>query len=97
LLEPGKRSTLDALDRDSFTLVTTRDDPEVEHAFATAAAAQGIPFKTVRFTDPVIAKLYENSLVLVRPDQHVAWRGDVAPTDAVAIMRHVTGHLEVTQ
>ena len=37
------------------------------------------------------AKLYERSLVLVRPDGHVAWRGDQAPADALSVIVRVRG------
>jgi hypothetical protein len=30
-------------------------------------------------------------LVLVRPDGHVAWRGDVCPDDPLALIDHVRG------
>jgi hypothetical protein len=36
----------------------------------------------------------DRKLVLVRPDQHVAWRGDAVPTDALSLidlMRGVRG------
>ena len=44
------------------------------------------------------ATLYRHKLVLSRPDQHVAWRGDAAPADALALVdrdpRRVSrGHL----
>ncbi len=37
------------------------------------------------------AKIYERKLVLVRPDGHVAWRGDQAPSDALAMIDRVRG------
>ena len=37
-------------------------------------------------TDPVVMELYERRLVLVRPDGHVAWRANVVPSDAGALI-----------
>jgi FAD-dependent monooxygenase len=36
-------------------------------------------------------EIYERDLVLVRPDGHVAWRGDVPPDDAGPLFDLVTG------
>ena len=44
---------------------------------AAAAARRGIPLEIIRIDDPEIAKVYQAKLVLVRPDQHVCWRGNV--------------------
>jgi len=55
-------------------------------AFAAAeadAAALGVPLTTVRLDDPALAALYEVPLALIRPDQHVAWRGEAWPGAAV--------------
>jgi hypothetical protein len=38
--------------------------------------------------DPAVAPIYEAKLVLVRPDTHVAWRGD-ACKDGRAVWRKV--------
>ena len=35
-----------------------------------------MPVETVIVDDPSIAPIYEAKLVLVRPDTHVAWRGN---------------------
>jgi hypothetical protein len=35
-----------------------------------------VPVETVVVDDPAIAPIYEAKLVLVRPDTHVAWRGN---------------------
>ena len=38
------------------------------------------------------SRLYERKLVLVRPDGHVAWRGDDGrPADALAMVDRVRG------
>lgn len=46
-----------------------------------------VPLDTVMIDDPV-APIYEARLVLVRPDTHVAWRGNVC-TDGRAVWREV--------
>ncbi|MEO1036031.1 MAG: FAD-dependent monooxygenase [Pseudomonadota bacterium] len=53
-------------------------------SLVSAAASAGIPLDVVAVDNAKAAKLYERNLVLIRPDQHVAWRGDVAPEAADA-------------
>jgi hypothetical protein len=36
--------------------------------------------------------VYGHDLILLRPDMHVAWRGNVVPDDAVKLAAIVTGH-----
>jgi hypothetical protein len=36
-------------------------------------------------------RAYERRLVLVRPDGHVAWRGDASPADPLAVIDRVRG------
>jgi hypothetical protein len=45
----------------------------------------------VALDEPSVASLYEQSLVLVRPDGHVAWRGDALPSNPAKILDQVTG------
>jgi 2-polyprenyl-6-methoxyphenol hydroxylase-like FAD-dependent oxidoreductase len=47
-----------------------------------------VPVETVIVDDPAIAPIYEAMLVLVRPDTHVAWRGN-ACADGRAVWRQV--------
>ena len=47
-----------------------------------------VPLETVIVDDPAIAPIYEAKLVLVRPDTHVAWRGN-ACADGRAVWRQV--------
>jgi len=60
-------------------------------AFETAARERGVPLKTVSVREPQAARLYERDLVLVRPDGHVAWRGDALPGNAQDVMDRVRG------
>jgi (2Fe-2S) ferredoxin len=41
----------------------------------------------------VVARdLYQRDIVVVRPDQHVAWRGNADPPNAAEIVAQMTGH-----
>lgn len=60
-------------------------------AFENAFAQRGVPLTIVNIENPVIVALYERALVLVRPDGHVAWRGDQAPADPLALVDRVRG------
>ena len=73
---PDGRSIYD-LFGDGFTLVVAADaDPaEVGRAEGEARGA-GLPLTLVRPEGVDVRTLYGAALVLVRPDQHVAWRGD---------------------
>jgi hypothetical protein len=50
-----------------------------------------LPLQVVDIADAAIATLYERPLCLVRPDGHVAWRGDSVPADAAALVARVRG------
>lgn len=43
-------------------------------AFEMAAARLRLPLTVVKVEEPALRKVYQSSLVLVRPDMHVAWR-----------------------
>src|SRR4029077_20858452 len=43
---------------------------------AAAGALRGGPLASPWIADPELAKIYQEKLVLVRPDQHVCWRGN---------------------
>ena len=62
--------------------------PDGARALAAAALARGVPIETLRL-EPTDG-LYRAKLVLVRPDQHIAWHGD-AVADATAIIDRVRG------
>jgi 2-polyprenyl-6-methoxyphenol hydroxylase-like FAD-dependent oxidoreductase len=84
------RSILDLFGR-SFVLLTFGADPVDADRIGAAFRTAGVPLVVHALADPAIAALYERSLVLVRPDGHVAWRGDAAPADATALADTVRG------
>ena len=60
-------------------------------ALIDAAKARGVPLHDVVIADAELAALYERKLVRVRPDGHVAWRGDACRADAAAVVDRVRG------
>ncbi len=56
-----------------------------------AFRARGVPFRVVDSTREEAGEPYRHKLILSRPDQHVAWRGDAVPEDAGALVDLVTG------
>ncbi len=58
---------------------------------AAAAAERGMPLRVIDIRDHHARRLYERDLVLIRPDQHVAWRGDTVPDNPGAILDRVRG------
>ena len=60
-------------------------------ALRDAAGAREIPLAVHDIAEPGAAALYGAALALVRPDGHVAWRGDALPDDARALVDCVRG------
>jgi 2-polyprenyl-6-methoxyphenol hydroxylase-like FAD-dependent oxidoreductase len=60
-------------------------------AFSETAAGLGLPLDVVELADEPPLAILEKKLLLVRPDQHVAWRGDFPPDDIHALLRLVSG------
>lgn len=72
---PDGRSLYDLLG-DGLTLLLLAGDREPDRAaFAKEAAARGVPLTTVDLTGLVPRERYGAPMLLIRPDQHIAWRG----------------------
>lgn len=85
------RSTLDLFGC-GFTLLRLGDDAPDPAPLRNAARVRGVPLREVTIADQAVAALYGRKLVLVRPDGHVAWRGDDA-AEGMAIVECVRGAL----
>jgi 2-polyprenyl-6-methoxyphenol hydroxylase-like FAD-dependent oxidoreductase len=59
--------------------------------FEAAAATSATPLTVTPIADPAIAELYQRRLVLVRPDGHVAWRGDTPEREPPDLLDIVCG------
>jgi 2-polyprenyl-6-methoxyphenol hydroxylase-like FAD-dependent oxidoreductase len=86
------RSLYDALGFE-FTLLRLGAGPaDAASSFAAAASALGLPLAIVDVASEEARDLYQADLALIRPDQIVAWRGNV-PSGAADVLRRASGHL----
>ena len=75
-----------------FTFLIT-DSSRLTQAEGLNEAARDLrlPLKIIAPVDCRLQHRYMARFALIRPDQHVAWRGDVLPQDFGPILRQVTG------
>jgi 2-polyprenyl-6-methoxyphenol hydroxylase-like FAD-dependent oxidoreductase len=86
-----ERSLYDAFGAGLTLLVTDADHDQDAKAALGDAARMGVPLDILRLPDPRLARLYGAALALIRPDQHVAWRGNRWPGSEM--LERVTGRL----
>jgi len=76
---------------DGFVLIRF-GSPDIDvEALETAASSRGLPLEIVDIDHDEAAAIYEKALILVRPDGHVAWRGEGLPDDPAALIDLVRG------
>jgi 2-polyprenyl-6-methoxyphenol hydroxylase-like FAD-dependent oxidoreductase len=75
-----------------YTLLRLCDHPADAAPLEAAFVKRQAPFEVRDIDSAAIRAVYQKNLVLVRPDLHVAWRGDDLPGDAAALAARVTGH-----
>lgn len=88
------RSLYDALGAE-YTLLRFDSDVEIDGLVA-AARERGVPLAVLDVNSDESASLYPCKLLLSRPDQHVAWRGDVQPNDAVSLIDRIRGASQIS-
>jgi 2-polyprenyl-6-methoxyphenol hydroxylase-like FAD-dependent oxidoreductase len=75
-----------------FTLLASKDAPsEAIDQARRQAKASGMPLKVIQPNEPGIAELYPTRFTLIRPDQHVAWRGNAWPHASNGLIEQVSG------
>ena len=77
--------------RKGFTLLLLPSCNVDTHPLEKAAEARNIPFKVLNVFRSEAAELYERSMLMVRPDQYIAWRGDALPEDCDKLLDQVCG------
>jgi 2-polyprenyl-6-methoxyphenol hydroxylase-like FAD-dependent oxidoreductase len=83
-------SLFDRLGR-GFTLLSLSPAGAHAHRLAATATARGVPFTLLEVDVPEARELYGRRYALIRPDQHIAWRGDAVPPDAGDLLDRLTG------
>ncbi|ASS60302.1 FAD-dependent oxidoreductase [Rhizobium leguminosarum] len=75
-----------------WTLLRLRPSSSPGTEFVTAARMAGMDLTVVDIKEDQLRAIYREPLVLIRPDQVIAWRGD-GDGDAVQIIETVLGHI----
>jgi hypothetical protein len=73
-----------------FTLL--RFSNEEANGVAAAFRSLGAPLRILDLADARARELYGRDLILLRPDLHVAWRGNRLPDDPRRLAALTTGH-----
>ncbi len=89
-LSPG-RSLYDALGDGLTLLIFDAGQAGNADALRQACQSRNVPLSVEDLTGAGLGERYGAGLVLTRPDQHVAWRGDRLPGDPGALVDQVTG------
>ena len=84
------RSTLDLFGRGFVLLKLGHYAPDTR-PLEEKAIERGLPLQTVILSEPDVIRAYERRLVLVRPDGHVAWRGDNLPKNPKGLIDQICG------
>ncbi|MFA5702852.1 MAG: FAD-dependent monooxygenase [Advenella sp.] len=89
-LENGK-STLDWYGKGFVLLILDNEIPDTSN-FVKIASECGLPVELIQCNEKDVARIYKRKLVLIRPDGHVAWRGNQWPSKGVkALIDRVRG------
>jgi 2-polyprenyl-6-methoxyphenol hydroxylase-like FAD-dependent oxidoreductase len=76
---------------DGFSLLITNGGADEGGPLVSAAARHKVPLKVLALSDSRLCSRYEAAFALIRPDQHVAWRGNAMPRDPDYVLARVTG------
>jgi 2-polyprenyl-6-methoxyphenol hydroxylase-like FAD-dependent oxidoreductase len=77
-----------------FTLLRLGPMAPDTSAIVAAAARQNIPLKVLDVADTDARYLYACDLALIRPDQHVAWRGNEPMAEPDRLLAQLVGNAE---
>ena len=78
---------------DDYTLLDLRGDCDTAPLEA-AFCVLGAPLEILRLDEARVRGVYGASVFLLRPDVHIAWRGEGPPADPAPLARMVTGRAD---
>jgi 2-polyprenyl-6-methoxyphenol hydroxylase-like FAD-dependent oxidoreductase len=76
----------------SYTLLRLGGTQADAEGLARAFEVLKAPLQVLDIPDERARDVYGHDLLLLRPDMHVAWRGNAPPQEPEALARRVTGH-----
>ena len=74
-----------------FALLRLGKAPAAADGLISAAKRRGVPLCVVAVAEERVRDVYERDLVLVRPDHHVAWRGNSEPDNPLGVIDQIRG------
>ena len=77
---------------EGFTLLRLGSTQADTSGLEQALKARGAPVTVLDIADAAARDVYGVDLILLRPDMHVAWRGNAMPGEPAALAAIVTGH-----
>jgi 2-polyprenyl-6-methoxyphenol hydroxylase-like FAD-dependent oxidoreductase len=77
---------------EGYTLLRLGGSDADASPLGNAIKALGTPFHVLDIPDAIARDVYGVDFLLLRPDLHVAWRGNRAPLEPAGLARLVTGH-----
>jgi 2-polyprenyl-6-methoxyphenol hydroxylase-like FAD-dependent oxidoreductase len=92
-LDTGRSHGSSLFDRlgPGFTLLRLGPRAPAAAELRNAAERLRIPLTMLYIPDSDIRELYARDLALIRPDQHVAWRGNAIPSDVDGLLARLSG------
>jgi hypothetical protein len=90
---PNGQSFYDILGLE-FTLLRLDQTINIK-AFQDLASQNHIPIKLIDLNSAWVDSAYRHKLFLIRPDQHIAWRGNDLSIDSNHLLRIITGQSNV--
>jgi hypothetical protein len=91
------QSIYDLFGRDYTLLCFTGASPAGIQAWEAAAKGMGVPLTVLRVDSEAAQTLYAANCVLIRPDHHVAWRGDASANPEPLLAMVCARAIEATQ